>query len=865
MSEYLSAKMLMLQLLTEQKDQVKLRRALKLNHLAKSHPKLSMSEVIECIHEFLYSFQPPLELERLSLQGNNLENLPLNFAIIANHIKYLDLQNNKLVDLPRSVTRATNLEILDLSKNRISNLQKQDILKLKSLRVLSLKENNLVVLPPVLGEIPHLHLLEVADNPLQFPLVEVIKSFQKHGTDLEWMLELKNYLVANAPMLESKLKEIDPRPTLQNTAPAINRSKSISETKTKASKAARRMGLIIRKPDSGSEDREPTTDITDSLFDSDFSSVNLPLSMSDSLPLKTSPIPSTSIATTAVPKTSISLNSSPSTTPRPPSRTRSRSNTMKEIDIILEKNETVDTEHKSGAYFRRLSTLQELPGDEAKKISSERPSSTRTTDMTASSKRVENAITEPSIASETNNVQNNVQKAQVDTSPSRSELKADLHAANYNVAAIIKVSRKVLFAFSELHSSVRRFTGFCVDKKITMKMVTYLFTAKSNIDGLVENLETAEETGNNIELIVQALRSSITSIKAMMVLLSDNFPLFVAKIDVCFVRMLYLTLFGSFNELQNAYALIAPSSKVAPVDNKPKQLTINTNLANELDEVDGQLYNSIEHATTNAQTVFSELTKAMSKSAIASAQNPNGQAFNSALTSKVKDLTNVCVASMDVTKRVKTKLITIRNNPSQTTKKLFWDDISLFLKMIIQTFSSVKGIMKDMPILNDIRRSMATLTKATKDVTVLLEASSYKLMSQESGAPTTQPALQHMPSVSNIFTPLTAHPSLATHSLSQVNLVQAAQNASYARTPMGATLGSTTQSILPPALHHDGTASSPLASPGAITGGASMTAPANSSGLYYARIGMNPFDGLIMATKRDNEQRDVDHRDTTYD
>lgn len=849
MSEYLSAKMLMLQLLTEQKDQVKQRRTLKLNHLSLSHPKLSMSEVIECVHEFLYSFQPPLELERLSLQGNNLESLPLNFAIIANNIKYLDLQNNKLADLPRSVTRATGLEILDLSKNRISYLSKQELLKLTSLRVLSLKENNLTVLPPTLGELPHLHLIEVADNPLQYPPMDVIWMHQKNSADLEWVLELKNYLVTNASMLEAKLKEVEPKPILHNAPPAISRSKSISETKTKASKAARRMGLIIRKPDAGSEDRDHSNENTDTLFDSDLSSLSLPFPTTDSLPLKTSPVPATTTATTAMPKPAVSSTSSPSTTPRPGSRGRSRSNTLKEIDIILEKNETVDTEHKSGAYFRRLSTLQELPADE---LALKNFPSASLSGLSRTYR--ESPDTQKKSESESSE-QNSIPK--IDTSVAKKDSKTEV--STYNVSAIIKVSRKVLFSFSELHSSVRRFTGFCVDKKVTMKMVTYLFTAKANIDTLVENLETVEETGNSNELIVQSLRSSIASIKAMMSLLSDNFPLFVAKIDVCFVRMLYLTLFGSFNELLNAYRLVAPSTKNATsTETKPKQLTINTTLANELDEVDGQLYNSIEHATTNAQTVFGELTRAMGKSAIASAQNPSGVGFNPTLTAKVKDLTNVCVASMDITKRLKTKLITIRNNPSQTTKKLFWDDINLFLKMIIQTFSSVKGIMREIPILNDIRSSMATLTKATKDVTVLLEASSYKLMSQEGNVlSSSHPPLQSMPSVSNIFTPLTAHPFLTGHSLSQVNLVQAGQNAASGR-PIGATLGTASQAILPPAANHEVTTSSPLASPGAITGGASMTAPANSSGLYYARIGMNPFDGLIMATRRENEQRETD-------
>lgn len=817
MSEYLSAKMLMLQVLTEQKELVKLRRSLKLNHLAKTHPKLSLSEVIECVHEFLYSSQPPLELERLSLQGNELDTLPLNFAIIASNIKYLDLHNNNFTDLPRSVARATKLEILDLSKNKISHLPKQELLKMTSLRVLSLKENSLAVLPPVLGELPHLHLIELADNPLQFPSMEMIRLFQKHSSDLEWVLELKNYLLANSVVLESKLKELEPKLPLQNAPPALSRSKSISDTKTKASRAAKRMGLIIRKPEG--EDIDHSNDITDHLFDSEHSSLTL-LSTSDTLPLKTAPIPSTFTATTAT-KSHHSVNSSPSTTPRPMPR-RSRSNTLKEIDSILEKNETVDTENTSGAYFRRLSILRELPGGDHANTSLQEEAATTKTDTHAEA-----------------------DKSAFKTDTQTLQQKLNL-SPTHPVSAIIKVSRKVLFSFSELHSSVRRFTGYCVDKKVTMKMVTYLFAAKGAIDTLVESLESVEENSTNTESITSALRAAIASMKGMMSLLSDNFPLFVAKMDMCFVRMLYLTLFGSFNELSNAYRLIVPSKPEA----KPKALSINTSLANDLEEVDENLYQSIDHATTCAQTVYGELSRAMKESAENSAQN-GGVPFNPALTGKVKELTNVSVSSMDITKKLKTKLITIRNNPSQTTKKLFWDDINMFLKLIIQTFSSVKLLMREMPSLNDIRSSMASLTKATKDVTLLLEASSYKLMSQDTALVSTQPTLQAMPSVSNIFTPLTAHP-LVGPSLSQVNLVQTAQAAQMSKSTTAGYAAS--QTMLPPAAY-EATGNSPMASPNTIFG-ASMTAPVNSSGLYYARIGMNPFDGLIMATKKEREQEE---------
>lgn len=510
----------------------------------------------------------------------------------------------------------------------------------------------------------------------------------------------------------------------------------------------------------------------------------------------------------------------------------------------------------------------------------------------------------------------------------------------HTASILVKVSRKVLFSFSELHSSIRRFTGFCIDKKITIKMVTLLYTTKSNIDSLVENLELMEDKGGNSEQITSCLRVSIASFKQIMTLLSENFATFVAKIDVCFIRMLYLTVYGSFNELLNAHKLLtapvvqnssrtlsflastpanlgsnmsAPLSKAtsssdltkldtflllntsngqSTLDPKHgKQLhgflnssnaaaithnTSSTNIGNvsshtfsDTDEVDEKLYNAIDIATTNAQVVFVELTKAISKSALASA---NLLQISSSVAAKVKELTGVCITSIEASKRLKTKLITIRNNPSHTTKIIFWEDVNLFLKAIIQTFSSVKAVMKDLPILNEIRASMATLTKATKEVTILIEVSSYKSMSTEFnnssqqlntpaavGAP---PLLNSIPSVSNIFAPLSAFPSQQqpTRAQSLTNLAQqqhyphGQQNITQPpiKTPLTASLGPAAQLILP-ALNGDG--GSPRLTTGQLTPSGfssfqlgSVTAP-QSTGQFYAKNGMNPFDGLILANR----------------
>lgn len=816
--------------LNDQIDSISLQKTLKLNHIRNLN--LPLNEIIEYIYQFLNSFDPPFEIEKLSLSHNQLDELPLNIKLLSKHCRYLDLHDNYFSEIPIELTDF-NLEFLDLSNNKLNYLSKTRMSKLQNLKLINLKNNKFKYLPPVLGELPHLNLIEVANNPLVLPSMEMINKFQKQ-TSVDWVKELKQFLITNSSVLESKIYDSLSTPAIStNTTPQISRSKSISETKTKASKAARRMGLIIKKPE------EEQANYNNNDFPSP---LNLPNS-SSSVDTSFAMSPQVSNVGTTTTTTAISTSSSnphlqASSPPSTPTvKPRSRSNTLVEIDKMLDDE---DDDHKSGAYFRRLSTLAEVPVDEI--LSQNRKPKSNPPNVPLPSFQSSSTVTSANSATTiTNGSNSNFGTPSTTQAPQFDSPKKKLDD-------LIHVSRKVLFAFSELHSSIRRFSGFCSDKKITIKMVSLLYTAKSNIDGLVEALELEEDSLNGHDKISECLHSCIASFKSIMSVLGDNFLQFTAKIDVCFIRMLYLTIFGAFNELFNAYKILNKDKKIG--------LSINTSLntmngsllsagtmssnqdnvnVDNVEDVDEQLYQSIEIASTKAQDVFGELTRAISKSAIASAQDSNSE-ISSALAAKVKDLTTVCVNSKDIIKQLRTKLITIRNNPSLTTKKLFWDDINMFLKTIIQTFSSVKNLMKDLPILNDIRSSMAKLTKSTKDVTILLEASSYKAIDSSQSHP---PPLALIPSVSNIFTPLSAHPNHHLHALGlQVNL-SAMQPP--VRTPLVAALGPAAQAIMP------------LSEPTPVHSTNVPGSPGETSGQYFANNGINPFDGLIMANDSKDE------------
>ncbi|KAF6057986.1 RAM signaling pathway family protein [Candida parapsilosis] len=273
-------------------------------------------------------------------------------------------------------------------------------------------------------------------------------------------------------------------------------------------------------------------------------------------------------------------------------------------------------------------------------------------------------------------------------------------------------------------------------------------------------------------------------------LLQENLTKFVSRIDVCFIRMLYLSIFGSFNELRNAYILLTTKPKVG--ESKLK-LTINTNVGSSFNEVDEKLYATVESAIANAQTIFTELNKDVHRGASA-----NAASVSSSVAAKVKDLGNVCGSSLDITKRLNTKLITIRNNPSHATKKQFAEDTNQFLKSIVQILAAVKSIVVDIPILEDVRAPMSSLTKSPKRLPTCWK---FHLINLIVG-------FGNKPAGSNGPVPV-RNPIAGPPNLSTVNLPDAQT------------------SIMP-------------------TNGP-LTAPPQSSGQMFAKNGMNPFDKLILS------------------
>lgn len=872
--------------LSDQKENIVRKKSVKI--LLSNFPSSSdLGAICDSLGLFISQSNPPVRLERILLADNALASLPQSFALLCTpHLRSLDLHNNNLVQIPSNLASfCPQLEILDVSQNCIAHVSSSSLLKFENLRRLILDDNRICFLPPILGEMINLEQILVHRNPLIMPTNDLINSMT------DGINELKAYLVANSTTLdlqiESHLSGFQ-RPNLPKT-PSLARTRSLSDTKSRSLKASRRMGLIINNsrttPDSGAyhsgtDSNTPSKPERKLLLPtnekSDFQDF---VRQSESHGLLDKPlVPSTYTASTAVDPRPYSPTAplQAGQSGRQSSQSRSRSNTVQDSDHALDQSELVEGDQKPGAYLRRLSTLQERPSDEIVKITKMEASS-EAEKLDANLKQYQR-----NFANEKSPSRQPVKKTSSLTLGSAQYLTQNASTLQHGVASpgnqqpfekstVVKVSRKILFSFSELHLAIKRFTGFCTDKRVSARLANLLNSSKENIDGLVEVMEALEEEEENQESVMSAIHACIDSFKAILSSLNDNFTSFVAKIDVCFIRIIYLTLFGSLNELYNAHRLLIQNNSLKPHSAFTKNLSI-TSLTNmdfrsraslgsgedsqadnaqlnleetglTVEEIDERLYQSIGLATSSAQTVFGELTKAISKSAVASANAKNSQAVSPSVAAKFKDLANVCMSSMEVTKRLDMKLGSIRSNQTLISRKSFWDDINQFLKSVIQTFSSVKDIMRDAPILNEVRQSMAHLTKTTKDLTIALEASSYKTMPDVTGSP-------HLPasSTSHLGASLGSTPPIL--NLATVNASHPSSLTAPVRTPLVATVGSAAaQAILLQQDSHSGQTNSQLsfnippqiASDVLNTG--LHTAPVQSMDHYYAK-NVNPFDKL---------------------
>lgn len=130
---------------------------------------------------------------------------------------------------------------------------------------------------------------------------------------------------------------------------------------------------------------------------------------------------------------------------------------------------------------------------------------------------------------------------------------------------LIVACRKLLFSFTECQQAIRKIASFCKDKSIAVNVVSLLYSVRSHIDSLVELLQQSEAASETKEKYhdqgLLKLCVTITTIfKQVISVLRKDFDTFFGEDELCFIRMFYMTLLCSYNEIYNAWSFLSPNA-----------------------------------------------------------------------------------------------------------------------------------------------------------------------------------------------------------------------------------------------------------------------------------------------------------------
>lgn len=795
------------------------------------------------------------KVSKLSLTSNLISDVPLQFRSMVN-LTYLEMSHNQISEFPRALCHCPSLEILDLSFNRLWSMPRS-IGGLESLKVLALSNNEFQYVPPCVANITDLQFLEMEHNPLVLPSNQVkfedpvsidkLKLFLNENSKHIWSLidsipitgghgsQLGMPFSFNSSTSTSASETAVNSPVIPVSEPAL----SSSSTSTVSSGAVVTLPSPLKLPlSSSSNGQSARIDSINNITTPSKGSIDSS-SIQSSINTPTSFITQNSRADT--------INTSITT---PVDFESPLLSTVSDGPTYLERLRSNSESHTSmtRAAKRRgfvISKISNREDDEIAAVAntSSLPFHSRGFSYDELAEPLRTQLRQNS-APATNDYYNKgdntllqyqhqqhnqpqpppQQQQQYNSStdfprpiklPSRSrgssttspildsvpayfrrlstlpeELKANTDSKDELTEKIVESSRKVLFSIVEMYNIIARYTSFCDDPSLNYKLKTLLQPSEASYKGLLELLETEEPDHIDSKSLLQKVSSTMKSSHNLIECFRQNLKQLSTCIDIKYLRMLIMITYGAFNELWNAWSLLFPDRQPSQIKSIEGSKSANNLNDDNLVSSDEQLYERVLAAVNAAQVVLSQLTEAVSKQAIAVVKQGN----NPVITSRVRDLTNTCVAGVDITRRLKSRMESMKD-PRMVDRRKFWEELNTFLKSVINILATTKVAINDLPFLAEARQSLATLTRVTKEIPVLLEYSSYKVMMSETSSSTTFGSSSSGPSQQQLAT--------STQSTSNIGPLSTGSGHNLT-TPLLAILGPAAQAVMSPPINSHG-------------------------------------------------------------
>lgn len=707
-------------------------------------------------------YQPPPSIlsrltdsrPRLALGHNQLSTLPTALVSLE-RLRYLNVRSNVFREFPEVLCNLPSLEILDISRNKIRTLPR-NIGNLINLKVLSISKNRIEVLPAYIGDMSELRILKVDHNPVVFPPAEITSHEGGEDSMDAWLANLKGYLRSHQVGLERKVEESDAITTDDeggetdfNTISKSGPSDQGSSRAQHSSSSSISAGVPVQK----SSRRQPPPPIPTKNSHRNFAyhGVN-----SKSVSGMRSFQPMTPNTAEMERSRSNSESERPFRRPVAMQRNRTGLGTLLEDrvrhsrgyshDYVQETSEAetnlrspAEVQQNSRAYFRRLSSLPQSKRtslNSAKVVEASRGMLFSLSQIHMAIRQYVTFCADPDLTGTINRVLYNA-NAHVGTLVDALEAH-ESRPEGAEATPVIEACRACVGAFRHviniLHNRIRGLTSQA-DVRYTRTLLLLLFGASAEIQNSWNCLNpvpapTPQVSANSVAAMLTVTPAILTrSIAPPTTRLKSNSTASVTPYSMH--KPNESIVMPNSATIPAANGIISSSSSSTNTnDINNNTVTTSTALTNaENDQsvdTDEQLYDKISQATSATLSLLSLLGDAVSKSALASAQGPaTPGAVALGTNMKLRDLATNSLAAGEVTRRLKNKLQSVSMLQDALEKRKFWEDTNAFVKAVINVAALAKSISSEYPFSKAILASLSTVTRSTKELTILLSVSSF--------------------------------------------------------------------------------------------------------------------------------------------
>ncbi|KTW29885.1 hypothetical protein T552_01089 [Pneumocystis carinii B80] len=657
-----------------------------------------------------------LTVFRLTLGHNQLSFFPDEIGKLS-RLRYLNIRANIFKEFPVILCDLPSLEILDISRNKIRCLP-NEFGNLMSLKVLSISRNKLKVLPIYISKMSNLKILKIDHNPITFPPKEIIHFEGGEKEMLPWLNNVKSFLSSHEEYFSDHGEEqyLVSEGEKDNFYNVYQNEKKINmSSKIQHPILTNKTSISLSSSEKGSQKSiKDTQEKEDTLF---------------------------SFSTLSTRKSSNN------------SENKGHQNSIKKIENkintynpkkIFHDPETVDSsinnhttfkfsknnvQRNTEAYFKRFSALPEAKRILLKSIKVMETYRGILFSLSQVYQGIRQYIvfcTDPSIKGTINLFlcTANIHIGALTNALEEHETKDHCMEPSIVISTCctcIEAFKQVIEAF---HKHIKKIT-IKADIRYTRTLLLILYGATIEIrNSWMILMSVLPPTSFNVDIFSFKNHSSGN-------FTSSHHPTFRSLSNISIANSATSTINTSNISPNSMQVLSNLNQAELPNTHTSSIITQYLELADmSKTDTDEHLFEKILTATTAALSILTLLENAATKNTITESEKSHSTTTNFEITKKLKELATMSINARGIAQKVKNQLKNIKENSSLNYKRKFWEDINAFVKSIIAIAALAKIISTEFSFSKLILSGLSTVTRSTKELTILLSISSFRFTAE---------------------------------------------------------------------------------------------------------------------------------------